>query len=710
MLLNLSSFSSSVGGTPVPEEKLTLRSTSPLYFSRTPYFYLQKAHRLLNATNPKDEHSKRLSQTNVQPFRDYSEDFELNRGPKSQKTATRTPNAIEAKNRFLRGKSGFTEALNRSKFQIPARKQVETRNETQGSPRRSHSGKLVSFKDVVDKLNSEAKTASKASKESSPIHSNSPRVGPRGDNTPRGATTSNKPRANGARTHAERMRTLFRKSNTVRYSPIRTTFKSEMTTPMLGNVIRRKSCHCSDCGGMSDFEKRHMNIAIAPARSYKYQEENSVSSSKSTGLGLVKSPSYKFDSSPTKNPNEEEDFFSILDAKPMASSPVFINLSKQKGHRKSPEGQCESNSKENKDKIRIVRKKVTKVEKRADITDRKKVSSSPTHKDKMSLHVKEKIVYNLTAREDITPFTMGVHKKAISPSRGTGALSSRDSSVGRRCIERENNDNLACFMELKQELDSESTQSLSTRSKPISNKAAATKEKEKCQEFLPKLNDPVKLANFYFNIVKAPKVKKLDPKVPTVIRDKGIKSTYKIGDNITASLNNIITGAMSSHLKSRPNNQPSSNHNFTDYMLPTQSARDYSGEKGIYRLKERPDDPYSMVSLSFQSPTAARTNFQDKQKIEEQKATKTETTSPRPLIGFKVKPGIVVSPPALSDRSHKSKTPVPRQRSRGIAEGNGKSDTQMHSPEVLGAEKLMKAYVAMGNRSSVKKQRGRVEQ
>lgn len=41
---------------------------------------------------------------------------------------------------------------------------------------------------------------------------------------------------------------------------------------LLGNIIRRKSCHCSDCGGISAFEKKHLNIAIPPKRSSRFKD------------------------------------------------------------------------------------------------------------------------------------------------------------------------------------------------------------------------------------------------------------------------------------------------------------------------------------------------------------------------------------------------------------------------------------------------------
>ena len=38
------------------------------------------------------------------------------------------------------------------------------------------------------------------------------------------------------------------------------TVKEEIQTVTLSKVIRRKSCHCSDCGGISNFEKSHLNV------------------------------------------------------------------------------------------------------------------------------------------------------------------------------------------------------------------------------------------------------------------------------------------------------------------------------------------------------------------------------------------------------------------------------------------------------------------
>lgn len=45
-------------------------------------------------------------------------------------------------------------------------------------------------------------------------------------------------------------------------------------TVALSNMIRRKSCHCSDCGGLSKFEKRHLNVVTMTKREEMMMEKN----------------------------------------------------------------------------------------------------------------------------------------------------------------------------------------------------------------------------------------------------------------------------------------------------------------------------------------------------------------------------------------------------------------------------------------------------
>lgn len=101
-------------------------------------------------------------------------------------------------------------------------------------------------------------------------------------------------------------RTEFSMSN-LSFRPKQKTIKTSQAPEkvQLGKVIRRKSCHCSDCGGLSRKEKTHMNVVeLCPRVEMRNMEQLmkiSLADSKDESGGLGSNRSNKSNRTPRKS-------------------------------------------------------------------------------------------------------------------------------------------------------------------------------------------------------------------------------------------------------------------------------------------------------------------------------------------------------------------------------------------------------------------------
>ena len=246
--------------------------TSPKNLPTSPLSFLQKSYIPLNMVSP-SKFDKRMSQ--IVPFYSLA-NLKETKIPDSNNRKGKIVKTLAAVRDSHSKKSPFADLSSNNKRSISLRKNVLA-------------NEIASLSLEKQRSRQNSKHAIKGmkqldSRENTPPRINSPfKLNNLGDShSPQRSTETSPSNRNASKKHAVSGRSRFGKGNVGdKMSGLKETLKNnkEQNKRVLGNVIRRKSCICSDCGGISAFEKKHLNIAIPPKRSMRFKERDSLKKS-----------------------------------------------------------------------------------------------------------------------------------------------------------------------------------------------------------------------------------------------------------------------------------------------------------------------------------------------------------------------------------------------------------------------------------------------
>ncbi len=260
-IIKMPSSPKTVNFSPLPfSEKQTPQNQNQI--PKSPLSLLQKRIRVLNADNSA-KGNKRFSQelSQAMPDQSQSEYFRDHPGKFHHKTIIGLSSPKNSKSHFAEQSQEISRTNSTKKGQIAA---------DITSLRRENSNRSV--KGLPKHINIDAARSNRSSirkVDVSPGLSSSRKVNISKLSGSQSSSPDNSPMASKAK-RLEHAKSQFGKGKEDSRKGSSRRLLLGKNKYLLGNIIRRKSCHCSDCGGISAFEKKHMNIAIPPKRASKF--------------------------------------------------------------------------------------------------------------------------------------------------------------------------------------------------------------------------------------------------------------------------------------------------------------------------------------------------------------------------------------------------------------------------------------------------------
>jgi len=267
-IIRIPSSPKTVNFSPLPSND-TPKQIPQIQIPKSPLSLLQKSIRILNASNS-TKSIKRFSQelSRAMPDQSQSEYFRETPNKYYHKTIIGLSTPKNSKSHFAAADQSADISRNSSSKKpnliadITALRKENSNRSLKGSARNTHIENPKSVRSSIKK------------------HEISPGLSQKRSNTSKlsgsqSSSPDNSPLASKAKNQIHHGKSLFGKGYSKddpnrKGSTRRLLLKNRF---LLGNIIRRKSCHCSDCGGISAFEKKHLNIAIPPTRAIRFKDQ-----------------------------------------------------------------------------------------------------------------------------------------------------------------------------------------------------------------------------------------------------------------------------------------------------------------------------------------------------------------------------------------------------------------------------------------------------